>query len=505
MESSNSKVISPAFAKATAGRHKSKLQTARRRLVWLGVIVIVVLAGVFSGGQDAKADPHAVFYTAIGQQQLFFNVLAALDQADYVEPKEGTFGREELITERGTVTAIPKFTPEENKLITATETELSSVITRGITLEGNDLYTDFLVRAVAIQNAKNDATSRLAFAQCEGVYGKYNCGVPEDLGNEEEEPGGQVGGITSNALAAIAPEPEPGTPEFYERQKKAADKVRVRDPLEYGSRYFWNGALPALFSGYIGSGSDSELSDANIRIKTAEAETDVSLENEPIAYSVDVGAWRQHNRDLRTGTDLKGHKSLINVLAVKTLQEMLNGNFWGGVDDKGDPDFLVDNFPFENVVFNDDGTVTVIPEATLTDSLNRFTTSLRAPGNLNKIARAAAGRIELQQTYGEASGVKPSTKLKDWAGLGLYGPVNLAANTGELSQLYNEPVARPQGAAQEVHNSSYSPSRTGSFVDPRNLVQSGEAPLPTDGSTCTSSSCAQAALIGDSQAGQVAV
>ncbi|HSX24585.1 MAG TPA: hypothetical protein VLG69_01320, partial [Candidatus Andersenbacteria bacterium] len=34
----------------------------------------------------AHADPHAVFYTDRAQEQLFYNVLAALNQADYVEP-----------------------------------------------------------------------------------------------------------------------------------------------------------------------------------------------------------------------------------------------------------------------------------------------------------------------------------------------------------------------------------------------------------------------------------
>lgn len=34
---------------------------------------------------EAFADPHAVFYTDTGQKQVFFNVLAALNQADYVE------------------------------------------------------------------------------------------------------------------------------------------------------------------------------------------------------------------------------------------------------------------------------------------------------------------------------------------------------------------------------------------------------------------------------------
>ena len=52
--------------------------------------VLVILFGLNT--QTAFADPHAVFYTVSGQQQLFFNMLAALDQADYVEPAKPTVG-----------------------------------------------------------------------------------------------------------------------------------------------------------------------------------------------------------------------------------------------------------------------------------------------------------------------------------------------------------------------------------------------------------------------------
>lgn len=58
--------------------------------VRLGAHRIVLAAALLAGGlltlaKIAYADPHAVFYTDRGQEQLFFNVLAALNQADYVE------------------------------------------------------------------------------------------------------------------------------------------------------------------------------------------------------------------------------------------------------------------------------------------------------------------------------------------------------------------------------------------------------------------------------------
>lgn len=126
-------------------RFKKNLKTSLR-----SVLITLLVVGGLIATNDAKADPHAVFYTAIGQQQLFFNVLAALDQADYVEPKTGSFSRDELVSKRGKEDAVPPFAAEDLKLITATNTELSSVITRPITLEGNDLYTDFLIRRPAV-------------------------------------------------------------------------------------------------------------------------------------------------------------------------------------------------------------------------------------------------------------------------------------------------------------------------------------------------------------------
>ena len=82
----------------------------------LGVAAFAVFIAVFSGvllvkPQTAQADPHAVFYTAIGQRQFFFNTLAALDQADYVEPATADAGvesREALEKQRTTAGLAPE-------------------------------------------------------------------------------------------------------------------------------------------------------------------------------------------------------------------------------------------------------------------------------------------------------------------------------------------------------------------------------------------------------------
>lgn len=475
----------------------------RKWLALTSLVLLLVVIGVFGGGRAAKADPHAVFYTAIGQQQLFFNVLAALDQADFVEPKSGEFGREQLISERGGVSAIPPFTAEQNRLITSTETDLSSIITRPITLGGHDLYTDYLVRQLAIESNRSAGTELLAFAQCENVFGKFNCGEAPDLGSVAGIRDGQVKGITSEALAAE--HAEPGTPEFYETQQKAAGKEYVLDALEYGSRWFLNGSMAAMMSGLIGGSPDNEI-DKDFREGAADEEKNVNAEKEPLAYSVDLAAWRIHNRETRSGINEIGHNALIDWLVVNTLNPLLSGNFWGGSDDKSDSDRLGDSFPYENVVFKENGRIEINPELTLTDSVTRAMLSLNAPDNLNKIAAAGASRVELQQLYGEADGAKPKIKLKDWAGLNLYKPVKITENEGELSQTYGGPAAEAAGAAEAASSYSYSRTRSSDNNNPEVLTDDGEAELPNTGDSSggTSSSGLSAALNADAEFGQVA-
>ncbi|MDP3685443.1 MAG: hypothetical protein Q8R32_01270 [bacterium] len=57
-----------------------------RFLAFIGLATIVLGFSIFP--KIAFADPHATFFTDRAQEQLFFNVLAALNQADYVEPPD---------------------------------------------------------------------------------------------------------------------------------------------------------------------------------------------------------------------------------------------------------------------------------------------------------------------------------------------------------------------------------------------------------------------------------
>ena len=133
----------------------------------------------------AYADPHAVFYTDRAQEQLFYNTLAALNQADFVEPglPNGTnYTRSALLQNRSSVAARPgangqdsRFIAEQNPINTSTKTDLPGIVTRSITLEGTDLWTAYLVNQFALETASRRNTSELARVYCQGGLGRTGC------------------------------------------------------------------------------------------------------------------------------------------------------------------------------------------------------------------------------------------------------------------------------------------------------------------------------------------
>ena len=134
--------------------------------------VLLFVVGLLALPQPAQADPHAVFYTAIGQRQLFFNTLAALDQADYVEPALGDNSRQELAQARRDA----GFTEgSEDSYVTATNTNLSTLLTRSVTLEGYDLFTALLGHDFATERARRLDSVPWFRRTCTVSIGIKNC------------------------------------------------------------------------------------------------------------------------------------------------------------------------------------------------------------------------------------------------------------------------------------------------------------------------------------------
>lgn len=153
-----------------------------RKLYIHFAVAFVALAGLIAAPNVAHADPHALFYTAIGQRQLFFNVLAALDQADYVEPATGPLSRQELQNKRDErlrteAAAIQKgFNLVEDPLAKETKTTLSALLSRNVTLEGNDLWTTYLAHQYALDVARvAGAEDYVDNVLCKLVLGRKDC------------------------------------------------------------------------------------------------------------------------------------------------------------------------------------------------------------------------------------------------------------------------------------------------------------------------------------------
>lgn len=204
------------------------------RLISFGAVVGATL--FLGSARVAHADPHALFYTAVGQQQLFFNMLAALDQADYVEPAIDNLGtpnadsRQELLDRRTSA----GFSGEDNSQLNATKTELATILTRGVTLEGQDLWTAYVLHAQTLEAQRRNNVDHFLRMLCENGLGFANC---EDSISERTD--------KSNT---------DGVKEQEERRKKAIDL----DPVERKSQGIVGGIIGALFSSFNPQSADQQ-------------------------------------------------------------------------------------------------------------------------------------------------------------------------------------------------------------------------------------------------------
>lgn len=160
--------------------------------------VAIAIFALFS--PTAHADPHAVFYTDRAQEQVFFNTLAALNQADFVEPglADGTPNNRSFLLSRRQNEAVrnnvqPTVSPEpfafgqeQNPLITSTRTNLPGVVSRNITLEGDDLWTAYLVHQLALETATRRSTDELARIFCERGLGRAGCLQNDGAAQQQE-------------------------------------------------------------------------------------------------------------------------------------------------------------------------------------------------------------------------------------------------------------------------------------------------------------------------------
>lgn len=325
-----------------------------------GLTCALVAGGMVVPTHQAQADPHAVFYTAIGQQQLFYNVLAALNQADYVEPKaDQEFGRERLVRARAGVPVTPPFAAEPEPVITSTETPLSALLSRIITLEGNDLYTDYLQRRILADRLRIQGSSKLIEATCEKALGRPEC---------QEKPQGY------------------STSEL----KDARDYSFVTDPLEWSARPYVYGVLPALLSGT----PEAEELRAVANKQDAYEYPDVK----PFGYSHDVHLMRDGLTKTQNLGPVAGNAVMNNIVAVAN-QPFLFSGYWTREDTLPYADLRLVSGRYFSAPF---------PSAQA--ELRQAMINNAAPGLMMRIAAAQADHVVAQQHYQEAVGSKTDVK-----------------------------------------------------------------------------------------------
>ncbi|MBI4022509.1 MAG: hypothetical protein HY372_04055 [Candidatus Andersenbacteria bacterium] len=383
----------------------------------------VLLGFVFFRPQTAWADPHAIFYTAIGQQQLFFNVLAALDQADYVELQ---FDREQLYKDRAGVTAEPTFAREGQLLVQATEVEqatsasdpgVSTLVNRPVTLEGADLYTDYLVRLFGAETGRRNAMSELLRALCGYGLGLADCEFDTNLKKIEE--------ITADR-----------------------EKAMVLDALKWQARPFTDGVLGAAFSG-TAQDKDERLERLNlsrgIPIAPRPGLSASSFEMFPLAFSPDIAKWRDYINKLPKGTK-EYHERLLNDLLLMVINEYLQ---------------LGQTYPYAGLVRNERGELAIDASEIKTEGetrgyllsdsekIDRLAMDvLDAPRAVRMITEGAAERIRAQQELIEDNGF-----LADYTLLANGVDPNLfkdSKHPGELSVLVRNPVGVRRAAAESL-------------------------------------------------------
>jgi hypothetical protein len=413
----------------------------------LGLVTLSMTMNV----RNAWADPHGMFYTAIGQQQLFFNVLAALDQADYVET---AFDREARRQAREAVSAEQPFTKEtESGGRFTTETEVASdsvssgstqpgtptLLNRAVTLDGADLYTDDLVREFGAESARRNAAAELLQTLCDYGFGIKEC-------DNEIKPG-------------LTPEQRQAEVLAIEEQRRSAVVV---DPLDWGEMWFTYGVVPAL-----GSGTPFDEQERQRRL------LDPEKNNTPYAYSAQIDYWRKQIAALRATDETEGLKQeqyfnkLVNgVISSMTPARRLR--IWPFVElvsnESGGYDYRhVTNDPGSNGCWpvgaappclsydwgRDSGYANA---AEYIDDVDRQ--AMAALDSLHRIAEEAAVSVESQQDLIEDQGVLADTSLINRPAIPDVYPAGVPALSayGNISYKIDNPVAARSASIYGIPN-----------------------------------------------------
>jgi hypothetical protein len=309
--------------------------------------VFFLVALVFMGSKIAYADPHAVFYTATGQQQLFFNVLAGLNQADYVEPANPQTGtpagqsRQDLNQAQQTAGNQPKATV--NDVLNAGQTKLSSILTRNITLQGNDVWSSYQAFQLALEASRRRYSTELIQILCGHGFGLKNCKT-----NSED---------TKTAAARESEAIETNPQDITARSQQAVDS--------------------ALFSG-----TEADQQD---RLDLLNNNND---NNKFRPYNPSVGALNANTADSPTA------QGYVDSWAQNAA------NLGSGV---------VDSSVFNDISFDTNGNITSLNTTSVSDDVNLLSRILAEPAQFFSARVLAEDQQTQQDSITEVNGVKADT------------------------------------------------------------------------------------------------
>lgn len=419
----------------------------------------LIVGGVFGVSQPAKADPHGVFYTAIGQKQLFFNVLAALDQVDYVEYE---YERQERVDKREEVEAEPKFEDEEFELLDTTSINekdgkasdtdpgVADLLARGITIEGNDLYNDQLIRQYGAEFSRRNAMSELLRTLCEYGLGISQCDpdLVDTSKLSETELETLVREICVNPAYSdsLSPAYQPmcGPPinislipadgsfedMIGEALGLASIKAYIKKPLEWSAMPFFEGVIGALSSG-------TALDEAIRAGRMGKGE------KIPRAFSASIARWRETVTAMSDSNNRVQHENLLSLLLGSVQSDHVDTE-------------LEHTYPYLDLVFGEEG-ISFAYEEEYEDPPSpgdprvpleyRIEASMmaaaRAKSMVQEIAMVAAERISAQQEVTESEGLLAEVDLESHPVLNdPYDPAaGFLSEFGELTYLIKNPVA----------------------------------------------------------------
>lgn len=312
----------------------------------LGLSLLLLTVGLLSP-KSAQADPHGVFFTVVGQQQLFFNILAALNQADYVEPLQL---RQQLSQGRDTA----GYAPSKHSTLTATQTELADVLTRSVSLEGQDVRTQERADEYAREVVRQRRVAELIKQLCQEAFGANDCtgeGEPQQLVHDKDAP------LTGK------------------------EQSFIQDPVARNNLPFILGVLGALSSG-------TEAHREFTKKLIVEANSGGAVL--PFEYSPVVAAWRKS----ASGEEVEALDRALIKKAVSFLSAELDPTFWDMVTIK-DGQAEVDIAP------NDSAEV---KSEKFFGALNEL---LAIPNTLEEIALEAEKRVALQLNSTVVDGAVP--------------------------------------------------------------------------------------------------